>query len=306
MSGQFASFSLRSVKGQYFLRLEETQAASWVPKIANMFTTDQPYEIHKWLGGAPAMSQWRGERVRDALGDYDLTVVSDKFDATLSFDVDDIRRDKTGQIMQRVGEMGTKAATLPQRLFSTLLAANPTAYDGTNFFATSHSVGTVNNLLAPARAGGAGTVTSAEMSAAILQSVQGMLANMDDTGDPSNEFASNFLVMVPTTLWQVAVAALKDVFTSAGVSNTLLNTGMNIEVVVNPRLAATDHFYMFRTDANIKACIWQEEELAGEAFKTLGLDSDNAFWRDEISFGAKRIAQSALGRFELASKSVFA
>lgn len=308
MSGQFSSFSLRNIEGSYFWSLEETQAASWVPLISDMFTTDQPYEIYKWLGSAPSMSTWRGERVRSGLGDYELSVISDKFDSTLAFDVDDVRRDKTGQIVRRVSEMGQKAATLPQRLFTTLLEANGTSYDGAAFFADAHNTGTVDNNLTY-NAATAAAPTSAEMSSAILEAIQGMYGFLDDTGDPCNEFATNFMVMVPTNMWQPLVAALKDVFTSAGVSNTLQSAagmGLTITPVVNPRLASTTQMYTFRTDAPVKMGIWQEESLpGGEAFKTLGIDSDNAFWREEVAFGAKRIAQAALGRYELACLTTF-
>ena len=309
MTGQFSSLSLRSIQGQYFWALEETAAASWVGDIANSYATNQPYEIYKWLGGAPAMNEWRGERVRSSLGDYDLSVVSDKFQSTLSFDVDDMRRDKTGQIMQRVAEMGQKAATLPQRLYTTLIESNPTAYDGSSFYANSHNVGTVDNNLA-ASAVAASAPTSAEMQTAILAAIQAIVGFKDETGDPVNEFATAFMVMVPTNMYQALTAALKDTFTSAGVSNTLIaaqGMGLSIRPIINPRLTVGTTFYTFRTDAPVKACIWQEESLqSGEAFKSLGLDSDNAFWRDEVSFGAKRIAQAAMGRFELATKTVFA
>ena len=309
MTGQYSGLSLRSIQGQYFWALEETTAASWVGDIANSYATDQPYEIYKWLGGAPAMNAWRGERVRSSLGDYDLSVVSDKFQSTLSFDVDDMRRDKTGQIMQRVAEMGQKAATLPQRLYTTLIESNPTAYDGASFYANSHNVGTVDNLLAPS-ASSTSAPTSAEMQTAILAAIQAIVGFKDETGDPVNEFATSFMVMVPTNMYQALTAALKDTFTSAGVSNTLIaaqGMGLSIRPIVNPRLTSTTTFYTFRTDAPVKACIWQEESLqSGEAFKSLRLDSDNAFWRDEVSFGAKRIAQAAMGRYELATKSVFA
>jgi len=308
MSGQFSSFSLRNIEGSYFWSLEETQQASWVPMISNMFDSDQPYEIYKWLGSAPSMSAWRGERVRSGLGDYELNVISDKFDSTLAFDVDDIRRDKTGQIVRRVAEMGQKAATLPQRLFTTLLEANGTGYDGAAFFANAHNAGSVDNNLAY-NSTVANAPTSAEMSAAILEAVQAMYGFKDDSGDPCNEFAQQFMVMVPVNMWQPLIAALKDVFTSAGVSNTLQSAagmGLTITPVVNPRLTADTKMYMFRTDAPVKAGIWQEEMLpGGEAFKTLGIDSDNAFWREEVAFGAKRICQAALGRFELATLTTF-
>jgi len=309
VTGQFVNFSLRSIKGTYFWSLEETQQASWVTLLADYFTTDQPYEIYRWLGGAPAMSQWQGERVRDALGDYDLTVVTDKYDATLAFDVDDMRRDKTGQILRRIAEMGQKAATLPQRLFTTLLEdTSATAYDGSTFFANSHNVGTVDNLLAPGATTPAAP-TSAEMQEAVMESIQAMVGFLDDTGDPCNEFATSFGVMVPTNMYQALTAALRDTFTSAGVSNTLISAqsmGMTITPIINPRLTGTTSFYTFRTDAPVKSCIWQEEDIGAESFKTLGMDSDNAFWRDEVAFGAKRIAAASLGRFELITKSTFA
>lgn len=308
MAGQYNSLSLRSIQGQYFWSLEETQMASWVGDIANYYTTDQPYEIYKWLGGAPAMTEWRGERVRSSLGDYDLSVVSDKYQSTLSFDVDDMRRDKTGQILRRVAEMGQKAATLPQRLYTTLIESNPVAYDGSNFFADSHNVGTVDNNLT-FNATTPAAPTSDEMQKAVLQAIQAIVGFKDETGDPCNEFATSFMVMVPTNMYQALTAALKDTFTSAGVSNTLIaaqGMGMSIRPIINPRLSSTDVFYTFRTDAPVKACIWQEESLeSGEAFKSLGMDSDNAFWRDEVSFGAKRIASAAMGRFELATKTTF-
>jgi hypothetical protein len=309
MTGQYSSLSLRNIQGSYFWALEETQQASWVGDIANYYTTDQPYEIYKWLGGAPAMTEWRGERVRSSLGDYDLSVVSDKYQSTLSFDVDDMRRDKTGQILRRIAEMGQKAATLPQRLYTTLIESNPTAYDGSAFYADSHTVGTVDNLLAPAAATPTDP-TSSEMATAILDSIQAIVGFKDELGDPCNEFATSFMVMVPTSMMAAITAALKDVFTSAGVSNTLIaaqGMGISIKPVVNPRLTSSSTFYTFRTDAPVKACIWQEEALqGGEAFKSLGMDSDNAFWRDEVSFGAKRIASAAMGRYELSTKSVFA
>lgn len=309
--GALVNFSLRNIKGTYFWSLEETTAASWVPMIADSYTTDQPHEIHRWLGGVPAMAKWAGERVRGKLVDSDLTVISDKFQSTLTFDVDDMRRDKTGQILRRISELGAKAATLPQRLFTTLLEGahvSGTAYDGSAFFANSHTVGTVDNLRAPSATTPAAP-TSAEMSAAILDAIQGLYSNMDETGDPANEFAKSFMIMVPTNMWQPLIAALKDVFTSAGVSNTLqsaMGMGLTITPVVNPRLTGTTSFYTARTDAPLKTALWQEESIGGESFKTLGMDSDNAFWRDEVAFGAKRIAQAALGRFELMTKSTFA
>lgn len=307
MTGTLGGLSFRNIKGSYFAALEETQQASWIPNIANVVESDQPYEIYKFLGGVPIMDKWQGERRRQQLKDFGFTVVTDKFESTVEIDVDDYRRDKTGQVLRRIRELGAQAAVLPQRLFTTLLEANGTAYEGSAFFADSHAHGgTVDNLLTLSTTA-PDTPTSAEMSTAILNAVQAMYGFTDDRGQPCNEFALQFLLMVPPKYWQAAKAAMQNDFTSAGVSNTLKNAGVQIGLVVNPRLlgtaaAAGRRMYLFRTDAPVKPLIWQEEMIT-DAFKTLGPDSSEGFWKDQLAFGAKRIGAAALGRFEYAVRT---
>lgn len=307
--GALQSLSYRNVRGNYFLALEDRTMKSWVPKIANMVTSDQPLEVYKWLGQAPNMKKWAGERERQKLRDSGLTVVNDKFTATIEADIDDVQMDQTGQLMMRVKDLGAKAATLPDRLFSTLIEANGTAYDGAAFFASHSTWGTVANDISASGTGAPDTPTSAEMSAAVLKSIQTMMGFTDENGDPVNEDAMSFLIMVPVKYWSAAKAALQNDFTSAGVSNTLKNAGVTIEVVANPRLSgaassAGRRMYTFRTDANIRAMLWQERQL-DDAFKTLGAESENGFWKDTVAFGAKRVGQAALGRFELAARTTF-
>lgn len=302
--GPLQGLSFRNVQGTYFWSLEETQMASWVGKLTNMVTSDQPYELHKWLTGAPAMTKWTGSRTRQTLTDYSLNVVNDKWESTLEFDIDDVRRDKTGQIMRRVAELGQKAATLPQRVFSTLLNANGKAYDGVAFFADSHTVGgsTIDNSISTAAATGV-LPTVAEMVQSILDQLQSLWSFKDDKGDPCNEFAKQFMLMVPPQYAAAAIGALNNEFQAASTSNTLVKAGLVIDLAVNPRL--TGNFtYLFRTDAPVKPFIWQEETIA-DGFKTLGPESDNGFFKDQIAVGAKRIGQGALGRFELAVRNEF-
>ncbi len=301
MTGSLSGLSMRNVRGNYFNALEETQAAGWASAIAESFTTDQPHELYKWLQSVPAPQKWKGERGRTQLREFGLSVVSDKFESTLEFDVDDVRRDKTGQIVKRVRELGMKAGTLPQRLLTAAILANATGWDGAAHFADTHSHGGTcdNNVGATATAPDA--PTGLEMSTAILGAIQAMLGYTDDRGDPANEFARSFLVMVPVKYWAAAVAARDNAYLTNGVSNTLKNAGVQIELAVNPRLpgtadAAGRRFYVFRTDAPVKPAIWQEESIP-DAFKTLGEESADGFWRDMVAVGSKRIVQAALASF---------
>jgi phage major head subunit gpT-like protein len=311
MAGALVSLGFNNVKGVYFLSLQESEQASWVPMVATMLQSDQPWELHKFLGNAPNMSLWRGERTRQDLRDFQIAVVNDKYEASIEVDIDDFRRDKTDQVMMRIRDLAGKAATLPQRVLTPLIEGNANGYDGVAFFASTHSPAGSNisndisvDIVDP------DNPTSAEMSGAILSAIQTMYGFKDDRGDPINDNARQFCVMTPVKYYAATTAAIANQFTSAGVSNTLINADLQIVRKQNSRLtgtaaAAGRRFYVFRMDANIRALLWQDEDIGAESFKTLGPNSDNGYFRDKISFGAKRQGNGALGRWELACRVNF-
>jgi phage major head subunit gpT-like protein len=309
MAGTAKRLGYRNVEGAYWLALEETTAASWLRLIASLFETDQPQEDYPWLADAPRIEKWEGQRTRQQLADYGVVLVNDKYEGTIEVELDDLDRDKTGQIDIRAGELGDKAAALPQRILTELIEAGASglAYDGVAFFADSHSVGASgtidNNLGASAAAPAAPTV--AEMSTAILASIEAMMGFGDTAGDPRNEFATEFTVMVPTKYMAATIGALSNEFSAASTSNTLIAAQRDIRInrIVNPRLTASNNiFYTFRSDARIRPFIWQDEL---SEFRTLGRDSDFAFMNDSILFGAKRKGAGGYGRFELAARTTF-
>lgn len=305
--GPNSGLSFRQIRGAYFLAYESGMA-SWVPAVANMFPSDQPYEEYKWLESAPALEEWKGERSRKQLKEFLIRCVNKKYSSTLEFDVDDVQRDKTGQITRRIAELGTKASELPERLLTALLEANGVGYDGANFFAASHSHGgTVNNLFthtctAP------DTPTQAEMAAAILKVLSGMAGFTDDAGEPLNQNAKNFAVIVPTKFAAATWAAVRDQFLAAGQNNNLRSADWNVQVYVNARLtgtaaAAGRRFYVHRTDAAIRSLIFQEHDVGNRALQVHGGENtDMGFWKDGMAVGPKRIAGATLGRFELAAR----
>ena len=309
MLGHLPGLSPNNITGNYFWNLEETQKSSWIPELATEVPSDQAFEVHKWLGEVPALREFDGERKRQELKDNGLTIVNRKFTSTITADVDDLELDKSGGFQKRISELGSKAATLPQRIFTQLLTANGTAYDGSNFFASSHAYGGScdNDLSENIGAPDAPTVT--EFADAILKSIEAIIGVTDATGDPANEFAKKFLVMVPTKYWRIGREAMGSDSINTKNNNPLKSSGMQIELVVNPRLPGTNdaagrRIYTGRTDAPIKPFIWQERAIK-DALKTLGIDSEGAFWREEIAVGAKRISNGALGRFELMNRTNF-
>lgn len=304
LGGGLKGLGHRNIQGNYFSRYEDMLGRLWYPRMVTEYATDQDHEIFKWLGNVPNPRPFEGERQRNSLTDYGITVVGEKYDLTVEADVDDVRRDKTGQIMKRIGEMGTKMATLPQRLVSDLIERNGTAYDGLPLYSNAHEVGksgVQSNDITIAGITNPDKPTSEQMSDVILEGIKSMIGLKDDHGDPANEGAQKFLIVGPTKYMNVAAAALKNDYTSAGVSNTIKSTDFQIDWATNARLngaagAAGRRIYIFREDAELRAILMQRERIT-DAFM-----SEFDFWADKLAWGGKDILTAAPGRFELTNR----
>lgn len=263
--------SSRAIIGTFYNRLEVMTSASWIGGISMEFQSDQESETYKWLGMSPAMREWIGGRQAKGLRSDGITITNKLFEATLEIPVDWMRRDKTGQIEVRVDELAGRAVTHWQKLLSDQIAAAESAvcYDGQYFFDTDHSQGssgsqsndiTVDISAVPAVLHGTATLPSPEeLRAMVFAGVQQMLGLKDDQGEPMNEMARSFLVMVPVAWFTVAAAALKNPVVG-GDSNTMNSLdGFTFELAVNPRLTWTDKLAVFRKDAATKPFIRQEE-----------------------------------------------
>lgn len=297
----------REIRGMFFHRLEEITRALWLPMVAHDFDSDQASEKYAFLGTSPAMKEWIGMRQKKEPTAYSLTVLNRKFANAVEFDVDDLIRDKTGQIRVRIGDLGARAATLGQSILSTLLTANGTAYDALAFYADRTGVktgGQIDNDIGAAAV--APTLpTTAEMSTAILAAVTKILESLDDEDEPLSEFATQFAVMVPPNMGAPTAGALKDQFLSGGSSNTIASTPWTITPVVNPRLKAQNTiFHTFRTDADVKPLIWQEEDATTLSAKAEGSDYEHDY--DKHEYGAKRKGEGTYGEPGMAIRTTFA
>lgn len=296
--------TLRNVRGEYFLSLAQQQEASWSRMIASVFPTDQPSEEYPWLGVAPNLRKWEGERTIRELRSDKITIVNDDYETGVEFRLPDFRRDKTGQMQARVRDMAGRVAMFPDKLLTTLLVANGNAYDGVAYFSGSHVVGssgTIDNTVGTGDGtAGAAAPTTAQQSTNILLGIQRMMGFLDDQGEPLNEGARSFALMVPPNLWGSSIAAIQSAFTSASATNPLAelrSVGVTVAPVMNARLTTTNKFYLFRTDAGIRPMIVQEE---GVAPVELGPESERAAMTNRAYFGHGWRGGVGYGRFELA------
>lgn len=265
--------SSRAIIGEFYRRLSLNDGMVWVPDTSMLFRSDQPSETYKWLGMSPMMREWIGGRLAKGFRENGITIANKDFEATLEVDRKEMKFDKTGQVMIRIGELARRTNAHWAKLLSTLILAGGgntlgLAYDGQFFFDTDHSEGDSgvqsNDITYDVTAPTA--PNAAEAAAAVLAGVQQIIGQKDDQGEPMNEDATRFLVMVPVGFMASFAAALNNpiiaVASGTGAqTNTLTNLGgFGFQLAINPRLTWTDKFAIFRTDSGTKAFIRQEEE----------------------------------------------
>lgn len=287
--------SSRAIMGMYFARLEADKSGLWLPGVSNLFSSDQASETYAFLGQSPAMREWIGGRQAKGFNGNGVTILNRHYEATLEISVRDARRDKTPQIQARVQDFADRGQTHWGSLLSDLiLAGDSTAcYDGQYFFDTDHlegDSGTQSNKITvtisglPVVTGGTTTAPSMEtMQQAILRGIAAILAFKDDRGEPMNEGASAFSVMVPASLYPAALAAVSTMNNAALPNNFNPNLlgQFNVGVQMNTRLTWTTKFAVFRTDSPIKALIRQTEQDTELKAKAEGseFEFDNDAWQ---------------------------
>jgi phage major head subunit gpT-like protein len=301
--------SSRAVIGMYYEALAAANGIAWIDKVSNYFGSDQDSEKYPWIGMPPALREWIGGRQAKGFSANSIDIANKHFEATLEIALKDLRRDKTGQLQARLAEFAQRGQTHFASLLSTLIVNGPSTvcYDGQFFFDTDHSEGSSGTLdndiqtdisVLPCQTHGIVTAPSKEeMLQSMIASITQFFTFKDDVGEPINEDARAFHVMVPVGLWPAAQAALST--TNVNGPGVFEIDGYSVTLSVNPRLTAaswTDEFVTFRTDGSIKPLIRQEE--TAPVIKVKDENSEFAFDNDAIQVGIDTWRNVGYGRWQ--------
>lgn len=318
MPQRLPGLSSRAIIGKFYETLAGEFDKSWPAKIGMRFDSDQESETYKWLGMIPGVRELQGQKLVKGLRENGLTIANKIYELTLGISVDDLRRDKTGQIMVRVQEMADRFNQHWAKLLTTLIengdgSTNGNAYDGQYFFDTDHSTGdsgTQKNLLTASEVPAldvatASNPTQAEMALAVLGVISYMLGIKDDQGEPVNAEARSFLVYTPVNLYGAAVQAASQANLLAAngtaIPNPIAGAGFKLDVACNPRSTWTDKFCVFRTDGRTKPFILQEEKKV--QMSVLGEGSDHEFKNREHLYSGEAIRNVGYGMWEQAARA---
>jgi phage major head subunit gpT-like protein len=282
----------------------------------------QETETYKWLGNVPKFREWVGGRAAGKPKVETYSIRNKLWEQTLEFGIDDLRRDKTGQIMIRIGELAQAGAAFWEDLLTSLInngnTSGFTAYDGELYFDTDHPVKeidagstTAKNLVTatevPALDVTTATAPTVVEAANILLGLVGHFHTFtNDQGHLLNAQARDFTVMVARRRCGVRSRPRSaQAFLTSGQSNPitgLKSKGYNFDVILNPNLtSATDKVYIFRTDAKLKPFILQEE--TEPKVTVIGAGSEEEFKNRRHLFGTERIANAGYGLWQYAVKA---
>lgn len=308
-----SSFDSRNIRRTFFSNFSQAEAGSWANALAFRVNSDRGTEEYKWPKSLGPMREWIGGRQVSQLSEWDYTLKNVPYEKTLEINEDDLRRDKTGMLNARIGDLAARAATHWETLLTNIIIAGASSngYDGTAFFGSSHVDGNINLLtntqVSDLNIATAADPTPAELSDAIIAVIAYMFGYVDDAGEPINQNANQFTVMAPTNFMRAAVAVQHSDMLSNGVgavANVSRDSNFMINWIFNPRLDASSDWndtqiVVSRTDGMLKPFLIQDEYDVRTKFE------DDTFRNKRHLFGIDASRSAGYGLHTHSAKCTF-
>lgn len=260
-----------AISGDFTVAYESRLAAANLAGLAMMATSASAQEIYRFASSAPKLTKRLGGMKVSPLTVREIIINNYIYDDGIEIPVQDIRRDRTGEIQRKVSELAESAADLKVQLIDDLLIYGDTttlglAWDGQKFFDTDHSYGasgTIINDIATAQVGALtvgnlAEVTPEEAADIIMGVIAYMMRFKDDRGRPINQNSRKWDVIVPPTLAAPFITAAYANNLAGGETNPL--KAFDVNVTVNGGVDWTAEIAVVNTGDVNKAFIIQEEE----------------------------------------------
>lgn len=308
----------RDIVADFYPRLEAAMESIWAPRVAVEVPSDRETEEYTWLGQVPAMRKWVGGRAEEFVNKYTLSIQNFNYESTLPISVDDLRRDKTGQLRQRVADLATRTATHWNQLLATLITngeagTSGLAYDGQFFFDTDHAesgANQTNDLTATevpsANVTTPGAPTSTEAANIITETVGYMQSLTDDKGQPINQGPSNVIIFVTKAPQYAAfknAIALNNL--STGSDNNpvrgFANDGWTFEVQYVTRITAADKIYFFLGNPAMGTTPLIRQSEVDVTTSLIGAGSEEEFKFNRHIFGVSAVRGVGYGMWQKAA-----
>jgi hypothetical protein len=279
-----------------------TGAGVWALSLSHQnFNATEDHVEYATASATPAMRRWIGGRDAKKIFAQSITLVSEKYEATIFDLVSNWMYDKTGMLRRRLSNFVGRSFTHWNKLATEALELGEStlAYDGAAFFSASHSTGssgTLKNLVTASEiaALNVGTATAPTVAEA-ADVVYGMLNHFhtfkDDEGEPIHEGLDSITIMVSPNLGGAFKQAATAAIITDGVGsrdNPLNRQDIEVNVVVNSRLTSTTKVYAFAGSGD-PAFILQQRGDVKYTRKAEGSDYEHDTDQWEFGMSTERV-----------------
>ncbi len=298
--------STPGIRAEFFQRFAEVNKQTWFEELSTRLQSKTKTETYKFLGSVPPMREWGTRRLARGMYAESYVIEDMKYEITLEVDREEIEDDQTDQIKIRIREMADRAATHKDVLLGQLLANGASSgfnsYDGVSFFNAAHESGdsgSQSNTLTESGTTDKDNPTTAEFRVALCNAIARLLTLKDDQGEVMSLGVTGLVCVVPPNMFLTAAEAVNATLVSS-TTNVLQGAA---KIVVFPHIAATDAWYLLKTDVAVRPFIFQDRiplELT-----SLEQDTDEGFRRDKFLYGVRARYRMTYGYWQYALKSTF-
>jgi phage major head subunit gpT-like protein len=111
-------------------------------RVATVVPSSTRTEKYAWLGQAPRIREWLGDRVLNNIAAHDYSIANKSFESTIAVDRDDIEDDSYGVYTPLMSELGRSIAVFPDELVYGIMSRGFTdlCYDKLPMFSANHPV----------------------------------------------------------------------------------------------------------------------------------------------------------------------
>ncbi|OED38945.1 hypothetical protein AB834_00485 [PVC group bacterium (ex Bugula neritina AB1)] len=281
----------REIIGLTYHALSEQKVNVAVSQLTMPFLSNQEIETYKWISSSPMLREWVGGRNAKSFTSQGIDLKSKLFESTLAIDIDDLRREKSGQLELRITQHASSSFRHWNKLVSQLIQQGETkiCYDGSYFFDTDHQEGDsglqsnsisvdISSLPISGSPGSTTSPATEQAEGAILKGIEQIMGFKNDVGEPINDDTDgSFLVVCPLNLYRSCVTATTSPVVDSGKTNPIVTSGLNIQVFPDKRLSWTDKFAIFKTDSVVKPFLRQFEISEMPQISYIGAGSEEEF-----------------------------
>lgn len=149
------------MRSEFLRAFKATAEPAPYERYTQVIPSDARIEHYTWMSPSPGLALYQGHRRYGKVEPIRYSVSNKEFDAAFSVLLRDVEDDQTGGYDLKPKELADRARLFPGRWVLKQLALGTTnlCFDGTAFFANSHTIGSGDNLLTQTATGNSDGLT---------------------------------------------------------------------------------------------------------------------------------------------------